>query len=186
MVLTKKFSEFIHATEPEPFDIVVGLANGANAQTPTRWITVNRPSTPYDGQLGYNTEISEYEYFNELLGEWLQLGSGGSVSSWRTITAASVAVVSGNGIVADRTVTPVQVELPLLFEVGDEVAVMGVGAGGWSLVANTGTSIVFGSVSTSIAGSINSDIQTANIFIRGLVKNTTWVVTTSNSNPSYL
>jgi hypothetical protein len=63
---------------------------------------------------------------------------------------------------------------------------MGLGAGMWSLVAAAGQTIKFGSATTSTAGSISADIQYANIFIRGLVANTTWTVITTNSNPSYI
>jgi hypothetical protein len=113
-------------------------------------------------------------------------GGGGNISSWQTITAASIAVVSGNGIVANRSSTQVQVELPATFAVGDAIAVLGSGSGGWSVVANTGQTIQFGSVATMSAGSISSDIQYANIYLRGLVANTTWTVESVNSNPTYM
>lgn len=113
-------------------------------------------------------------------------GGGGGISSWETISAASILVAGGNGIIANRTSTPVQVELPALFNAGDEIAILGLGAGGWSMVANTGQTIKFGSVSTSSAGSINSDIRYANIFVRGLVANTTWTVELVNSNPTVI
>lgn len=111
---------------------------------------------------------------------------GGNITLWETITAPSIAVAGGTGIVADRTATPVQVILPAIFNVGDEVAILGAGAGGWSLVAGASQTIKFGSSTTSTAGAINSDIQFANIFIRGLVANTTWTVTQTNSNPTFI
>lgn len=117
---------------------------------------------------------------------WGVGGGGGNITSWQTITAASYQAVSGNGLVTNRSSTPVQIELPATFNVGDEIGVMGLGAGGWSLVANSGQTIKFGSITTSVAGAINSDIQYANIFLRGLVANTTWTVELTNSNPTYL
>jgi len=114
----------------------------------------------------------------------LVTGGGGNISSWETITTVSVNAAGGNGFVTDRPATPVQVLLPAIFNVGDEVGVMGLGAGGWSLVANSGQTIKFGSQSSSVAGSINSDITNANIFVRGLVANTTWSVELVNSNPT--
>jgi hypothetical protein len=112
-------------------------------------------------------------------------GGGGGISNWQTISAPNITVAGGDGIVADTPVTPLQVVLPMTFNVGDEVGVMGVGAGGWNLVANSGQTIIFGSVVTSMAGYIASDIQNATIFIRGLVANQTWIVTSVNSNPTY-
>ena len=113
-------------------------------------------------------------------------GGGGNITSWQTVSVPSVNAASGNGFVADRTATPVQVVLPAVFNVGDEIGVLGLGAGGWSLVANTGQTIKFGSVTTSSAGAINSDVQYANIFVRGLVANTTWSVELVNSNPTVI
>lgn len=105
---------------------------------------------------------------------------------WNTITTASVNAVANNGYVANRSSTPVQVELPATFNVGDIIQVMGLGSAGWSMIANSGQTIQFGSVATSTAGSISSDIQYSNISVRGLVANTTWTVIEVNSNPTYL
>ena len=108
---------------------------------------------------------------------------GGSIDNWETITAPNILVAGGDGIVANNSATPLQVVLPATFNVGDEVAVLGLGAGGWQLVANAGQTIVFGSTATATAGYIQNDIQHATIFVRGLVANTTWIVELVNSNP---
>lgn len=112
--------------------------------------------------------------------------SSSGISNWQTITAPSVPVNGGDGIVANRTATFVQVELPATFNVGDMIGILGLGTGGWSVVANAGQTIVFGSETTSTAGSITSDITNANIFLRGLVANTTWTVELVNSNPTII
>ena len=109
---------------------------------------------------------------------------GGNIDNWETVSAPNITVSGGDGIVADTPSTPLQVVLPATFNVGDEVAVLGLGAGGWNLVANTGQTIRFGSQVTSTAGYIASDIQYANIFLRGLVENLVWTVELCNSNPS--
>ena len=105
---------------------------------------------------------------------------------WSTITGVSVSAVVNSGYITNRAATPVTVALPATFAIGDEIIVMGEGAGGWSVVANTGQTIKFGSVTSSSAGSFSSDIQYSNITVRGLVANTTWTVTSCNSNPTYL
>lgn len=112
--------------------------------------------------------------------------SGGNISSWQTITAANITIAGGKGIIANNSGSPLQVVLPAVFNAGDECAVMGLGSAGWTLVANALQTIKFGSETTSTAGSISSDIQYANIFVRGLVANTTWTVELVNSNPTYL
>jgi hypothetical protein len=110
----------------------------------------------------------------------------GIITTWVTITAASFQAAAGNGIVTNNTTTGVQVTLPPTFNVGDVVEILGEGAGGWTLVANTGQQIKFGDVATSIAGAIMSDIPNANILVKGLVANSVWTVVITNSNPSYL
>jgi hypothetical protein len=105
---------------------------------------------------------------------------------WSDITAASVNAAINNGYIADRSATPVQILLPANFNIGDTVIVMGKGTGGWSLVANTGQNIQFGSVSTSTDGAINSDIQYGNIQVRGLIPNLTWEVVSVLGNPTYV
>lgn len=111
--------------------------------------------------------------------------SGGNIDNWETVSAPNITVGGGDGIVANTSATPLQVVLPATFNVGDEVGVLGLGEGGWNLVANSGQTIKFGSQTTSTAGYIASDIQYANIFVRGLVANTTWTVELVNSNPTY-
>lgn len=102
---------------------------------------------------------------------------------WTDVTSVSINASINNGYIADRAATPVQVLLPSTFNIGDTVIVMGKGAGGWSLVANTGQTIQFGSLMTSTAGAINNDIQYGNIQVRGLIPNTTWEVTSVFGNP---
>jgi hypothetical protein len=109
---------------------------------------------------------------------------GGSIDNWETVSAPNITVAGGDGIVANTPATPLQVVLPATFNVGDEVAILGLGAGGWQLVANAGQTIIFGSTATATAGYIQNDIQNATIFVRGLVANTTWIVELVNSNPS--
>lgn len=103
---------------------------------------------------------------------------------WTVITDVSVNAQTNNGYIADRSATPVQVLLPATFNIGDTVIIMGKGAGGWSMVANSGQVIQFGSLVTSVAGSIDSDIQYGNIQVRGLVADTVWEVVSVLGNPT--
>jgi hypothetical protein len=54
------------------------------------------------------------------------------------------------------------------------------------LIANTAQLIRFGSVATSIEGSINSDIQYGNIQVRGLISGEEWEVTQVFGSPTYV
>jgi hypothetical protein len=105
---------------------------------------------------------------------------------WTDVTAVSVNAAVNNGYIADRTTTPVQVLLPSSFNIGDTVIIMGKGTGLWSLIANTGQTIQFGSMSTSLGGAINGDIQYGNIQVRGLIPGTVWEVTNALGNPSII
>lgn len=104
--------------------------------------------------------------------------------TWSDVSSVSVNALVNNGYIADRTSTPVQVLLPAHFAIGDTVIVMGKGSGGWSLVANTGQTIQFGSLTTSTSGAINNDIQYGNIQVRGLIPGTVWEVVSVLGNPT--
>jgi|SRR6185503_8365464 len=193
MVNTKKFSQFSNADLNDSTNKLVGIGSGINiiADKITHWTTATRPgisppATPANGLLGYNTDLGLYEFYNSTTAQWMQLQDTTSGLNWTTVTAVSTSAVINSGYITDRTITPVTIELPLTFNIGDRVLIMGLGAAGWSLVANTGQTIKFGSFSTSVAGSINSDIQYGNIEVKGLVANTTWQVTSVFGNPTYL
>jgi hypothetical protein len=188
MVQTIKFSQFANNDLTSDTNTFVGLSDGVNAKQtyPIRWTTAARPSPAFNGLMGYNTDLDLYEYWNESLAAWVQFMFNHSDINWSTITAVSVNAQVDSGYVTNRSSTPVSVVLPAIFNPGDIIEVMGLGLGGWSVVANAGQTIKFGSVSTATAGAINSDIQYANITLRGLVENTTWSVISVNSNPTYV
>lgn len=78
---TVKFSEFVLGNLSNTTNMLVGVSassGGVNYQTPfpETWTTANRPVTPKNGTLGYNTDMSQYEYWNGVA--WVQLSSGGS------------------------------------------------------------------------------------------------------------
>ncbi len=189
MVSTIKFSEFAAANIDDDGNTLVGLSGGLNAKgtTVNRWTSVGRPATPFDGLSGYNLDLHQWEFWNASISEWLQFSDNSpSAFNWTVVTSPTVIPGVNSGLITNRSATPVQVLLPPVFSIGDEIIIMGLGAGGWSLVANKGQSILFGSVSTSVDGSINSDITNSVIAVRGLVPSTTWLVTSTNSNPIYL
>jgi len=188
MVSTIKFSEFAAANIDDDGNTLVGLSGGLNSKgsTVNRWTSAGRPPAPFDGLSGYNLDLHQWEYWNASTMEWVQFATSSTGFNWSVVTTPTVTADANSGIIANRSATPVQILMPALFDIGDLVIVMGLGAGGWSVVANAGQSILFGSVSTSVDGSISSDITNSVIEIRGLVPSTTWLVTSTNSNPIYL
>lgn len=191
MVNTIKFSQFGSADPNDSNNTLVGItdpAGGSNIKYPftPRWTTAGRPATPYNGLLGYNTDSDEWEYYQASTGVWVQFSTTNSGENWTVVTEASITAVANEGYIANRSATPCQIICPAMFNPGDRILVMGMGTSGWSLVANTGQSIKFGSLSTSVDGSINSDIQYSNIEIKGMIADTTWTMWSINSNPTIL
>ncbi len=188
MVSTIKFSDFAAANVDDDGNTLVGLSGGLNSKgkTVNRWTSAGRPVAPFDGLSGYNLDLHAWEFWNADEVEWIQFATSNTGFNWSVVTTPTVTADVNAGIIANRSATPVQILLPALFEIGDEIIVMGMGAGGWNVVANAGQTILFGSVASSVDGSINSDITHSVLELRGLVPNTTWLITSTNSNPFYL
>jgi hypothetical protein len=106
MVSTIKFSQFAATTLTATNNKNVGLSSGMNAQSPTTvtWTTVTRPSPPYNGLLGYNTSLSEYEFWDSVSATWIQLGTGGGGGG--TITQINTgAGLTGGPITSTGTIS---------------------------------------------------------------------------------
>lgn len=103
------------------------------------------------------------------------LASGGGLR-WAEVTAASQAAAVNNGYVANRG-TVVTVTLPATAAEFSVIAVVGKGAGGWSLVANTGQTIKFGNQTSSTAGSLSSTNASDVVYVICTTANTVWTVT---------
>lgn len=76
-----KFSQFSVGSLANSTNIIVGVTaatSGTNFRLPyiNSWSTGGRPATPATGVLGYNTSLSQYEYWNGAA--WVQFASGGS------------------------------------------------------------------------------------------------------------
>ena len=126
----------------------------------------------------------------------LTAGSGISISSvsgsitisavtsgmtWSIVSGTSQAALVNNGYIANNA-GAVTFTLPATAAIGDEIAVEGLGAGGWILTANIGQTIKIGSSSTSSAGSLTSNVASDNVYVTCIVANTTWRVRTTNSS----
>ncbi len=96
---------------------------------------------------------------------------------WFTITAASQSMAVNNGYIANSAGL-VSLLLPATSSVGDEIAVSGLGAGGWSITQNAGQNIQVGSVSSTVGvgGSVSSTNRYDSLRMVCLLANTTWAV----------
>jgi hypothetical protein len=155
---------------------MVGYGNGVNIQAKkvTEWTTATRPLTPFNGLLGYNTTINAYEYWDSATSLWVELAITNSGMNWSTITASQVGLLNNGYITNGGGV--ISVTLPLTAAIGDRVAIMGKGSGGWSLVANAGQTIQFGNQVSSTAGSLSSTNRYDNVEVACMTANSEWQV----------
>lgn len=75
MVNVVKFSEFETAPLTSGANEVVGLESGVNVQSVRflSWTTGSRPLSPFNGLLGINTTLQQYEFWDADAVEWVQL-----------------------------------------------------------------------------------------------------------------
>jgi hypothetical protein len=105
-VLTTKFSDFVDGGDLENDSVTVGLETGANVRFNNPWTflppgtTADRP-TPAASmyyRLRVNTDLQQYEYYDPIGMDWVQLGASGSTgipSLQGTINQVFVNATSG-------------------------------------------------------------------------------------------
>jgi len=100
-------------------------------------------------------------------------GPGGF--SWNEITGTSQTMTVNNGYIANNGGL-VTLTLPSSSAVGDELAILGKGAGGWAIAQGSGQQIHVGSSATTAGagGSLASTNQYDSIYLICTVANTTW------------
>lgn len=104
----------------------------------------------------------------------------GSNSFFRRIAGTTQAAAAGNGYINDNA-SLTTITLPAVSNEGDVIAVQGSGAGGWSLVANTGQVIHVAGSPTSSGGSVSSANRYDAIEVVCIVANTSWGVKSSST-----
>src|ERR1700678_2970576 len=127
-ISTIKFSQFPIGNIGDQSNIPVGLGDGNNIRVPYNfWTTSTRPSSPYNGLLGYNTETFEYEYWNANTNEWIALLTSTNGFNWSVITASAVDADVNSGYISNNNSTPVLINLPATMNVGDTIKIRGLG-----------------------------------------------------------
>jgi len=109
MVNTIKFSEF-DAINLSGDNSLVGLSDGVNAisDLPISWTTATRPGSqppfvaPTDGFSGYNTTISQWEFWDAGQGQWEIIGGGGAGTVTEVDTGTGL---TGGPIFASGTIS---------------------------------------------------------------------------------
>jgi hypothetical protein len=100
-------------------------------------------------------------------------GAGGF--SWNIVSGTSQTMVSNNGYISNNAGL-VTLTLPATSAVGDEMAVVGKGAGGWKVQCGGGQTIVIGSSTTTSGGSVASTNAKDSFYIVCTAANTEWTV----------
>jgi hypothetical protein len=185
MVNVVKFSQFTNGGNLDNNDITVGLGGSApyyNAQYTNPWTflapgtTGDRPPITSDiyYRLRLNTSLQQYEYYDPIMAEWVQLQTEIQFS-WQTVTTSPFQMESNNGYIADSA-SQVNLILPTTSVVGDELAVAGQGTGGWIITQGAGQSIQIAPVSTTVGtiGSLASTQQYNSIALVCIEANLTW------------
>lgn len=106
-----------------------------------------------------------------------------NINTWTTVSGTTQALAMGNGYYANNAGL-VTFTLPATFAVGEVIAVMGQGAGGWKIAQNASQIIRFGDQfsATGTGGSWSSSQQYDNIVLVGMVANTTMAVRSAVGN----
>lgn len=111
-----------------------------------------------------------------------QTASGGGMT-WTEVTGASQSMAVGNGYILNNAGL-VTATLPATAAVGDMVAVVGKGAGGWRVAQNAGDIIHFGNqnTTTGTGGRLDSVNRYDVCYFICIVANDEWVVTNAMGN----
>jgi hypothetical protein len=100
-----------------------------------------------------------------------------------TVTGTSQAMAVNTAYTANNAAL-VTLTLPSVVAVGDEIRVMGLGAGGWKIAQNASQVIHFGNTDTTVGtgGSIDSKHRYDTLMIKCVIANTTLDVVASQGN----
>lgn len=141
-------------------------------------VLVNQGAT-YAGKLFQQTGPGPYTIgTTSIIFELLNLAQ--SAFNWNTITAASAQMYSQNGYISNNAGV-ITLTLPVSSSVGDEIAITGQGAGGWSIAQGAGQQIHIGSAASTLGagGSVASTGQYDSLRLVCIVANTIWTTTSA-------
>lgn len=185
MVNVVKFSEFTNGGDLANDAITVGLGGAApyyNAYYNNPW-TFLAPGTTGDRpapaaamyyRLRLNTSLEAYEYYDPVDGIWHQIQTTDAFD-WIDVTTSPYQMIGMQGYIADSA-SLVSLALPIASDVGDQIAVVGKGAGGWIITQGALQSIKIAPISTTVGvlGSLASTQQYNSIHLVCIEENLTW------------
>lgn len=127
------------------------------------------------GHLGFSTLIAGTNVSIANIGSSITISSSGSGGgfTWTVVTGVSQNMAVNNGYIANNAAL-VTLNLPVTSAVGDAMAVMGKGAGGWLIQCGGGQTIVLGASTTSVGGALASTNAKDALYAICTVANTEW------------
>lgn len=148
-----------------------GVPSMSGAMTNGQLIIGSTGATPTRATLTAGTNIS----ITNGAGSITITGTGLAGFSWTTVTGTSQAMLSNNGYIANNAGL-VTLTLPATSAVGDEIDIIGKGAGGWKVQCGGGQTVVVGSSTTTSGGSVASTNAKDAFYMICTVANTEWTV----------
>jgi len=184
MVATVKFSQFDSAGEITNGDVTVGIDLSNNASFNNPW-TFLPPGTVFDRpapaadmyyRLRLNITSQTYEYYDPMSVSWRTLDTE-TLFVWNVITTSPYQMTSVSGYITNSAGL-VSLILPLTALVGEEIAVVGQGTGGWRIIQGNNQSIHIGSVSSTVgsSGSVSSTDQYDSVKLVCITQDLEWTL----------
>ena len=166
-------------TTSESNNIAIGSSGTAGESNVIRLGTQGTQTTAFiAGITGTTVSNQQLVTINSSTG---QLGTTtASTVVWTDVSGTSATMSPNNGYGADNA-SLVTLTLPTTAAQYSLLSIQGVGAGGWTIVQNSGQKIVWGSISTTVTtGSVSSNTRYDSVDLICIVANTTWAVRTSS------
>jgi hypothetical protein len=119
----------------------------------------------------------------------ITIASTGAASfAWNNVASGTQAMAVNEGYITNNGAGLVTYTLPATAAQGTVLAIAGFSSGGWTLAQNVLQEIFFGNVHTTIGvgGSLSSSNQYDQVYLVCVVANTSWVVTSSMGNITYV
>ena len=174
------------ASNPTNHGVLIGA--GTNVATSTilaagQVLIGTTASNPVAAALTAGTNIS----ITSATGAITINASGIASFAWNDVSSGTQAMAVNQGYITDNGASLVTYTLPAVAALGTVLRVCGKSSGGWTIVQNTGQSIIIGSKQTTVTtGSLSSANANDTVELLCTVANTTFTVLSTIGNLTYV